>query len=198
MKKYLGLIPVAIFAILLGCGGGGGGGGGNGSTNGQTNGATDGFTAGETNAGAGSTIVGRVIYMSNNQLVPIAEPGLTIEFMNSSNQIVGTAQSRANGYFDAAVGTNATKWKVNPQSVIAYNQAHDGLPLPGAGETETVLPPLQNAFVYDEGYYFSSLSTCYTPLPTIIPGLLTPMPHGSARFLLASDVPPPLPGNCIP
>lgn len=102
LKKYLGLIPIALFAFMLGCGGGGGSSdGGNGSTN-----STTGFTAGNTTAQAGDTILGQLVRFTT----PI--PNATVRFYTSGNVLLGTDVTNADGYFSASLGANATRMDV--------------------------------------------------------------------------------------
>jgi len=166
LKKYIVFIALGLFVALLGCGGGGGGGGGNGST--------DGITTGSTDASPSSTILGRCI---DNSSQPVA--GAVINFFNSSNVQVGTATSRANGYWDANLGTDAVKCEV------------DGVSL-GNG--------FYAAFRYNNLIYQvkkNGLGVCRVPLPTIVPGTLTSMPGGSFVHY-NSGPPPPPPSGCIP
>jgi hypothetical protein len=172
LKKYLGLIPVALFALLLGCGGGGGGGGSNGSTNGNT---TGGFTSGQTNAQAGDTILG--------QLVRGAEKlsGVTVRFYNSGNALLASDVTNADGYFSANVGTDAVKCDVDGQPMVGlhYVSFNYGIAI---FQASTTAPSF----------------SCMVPLPTIVPGNLTPMPSGQFRFYEDSSPPPPPPTGCVP
>lgn len=147
---------------MLGCGGGGG-----------SNGST-GITTGATDASPSSTIIGRCIDISSQ---PIAN--VVVNFYNSSDVLVGTATSRANGYWDTDPGTTAVKCEV------------DGLSL-GSG--------FYAAFKYNNKIFQvkkSGLGVCRVPLPTIVPGTLTSMPGGSFIHY-NSGPPPPPPSGCIP
>jgi hypothetical protein len=105
LKKFLGVIPIALFAIMLGCGGGGGGGGG------DTDGSTTGFTAGDTTAQPGETIIGQ---LKRNG---VAMPNVTVRFWDNGNNQVGSDVTNAEGYFTAVLGTNATKVDVDASTV---------------------------------------------------------------------------------
>lgn len=168
LKNYLGLIPVAIFAILLGCGGGGGGGS---STNGG-NGSTTGFTSGDTSAGAGSTLLGQTVDSTNSGL-----GGVTVKFFDPGGNQVGSAVSRANGYFDANLPTNATRCEVDAATV------------PGS---------VQKLYRYNNKNYQAvggGLTCNRILLPTITPGVLTPM--ATAMVFYVNGTPPIFPDGCF-
>jgi hypothetical protein len=171
LKKYIGLIPVALFAILLGCGGGGGGGGGSSS---NSNGSTTGFTSGQTNAQAGDTILGQLVRGSDKVV------GATVRFFDNGNNLLGTTVTNTDGYFRAALGTNATKVDV------------DGTTLGGS----------QVGFKYGLSIYQASTSSpnfqCKVALPVITPGVLTPMPDGQFMFNPDNFPPLPPPTGCVP
>ncbi len=170
LKNYLALIPVAIFAILLGCGGGGGGGG---STDGSTDGSTTGFTAGNTTAQPGDTILGQVV----RGAIPV--PNVTVRFFNSSNTLLATDTTNEDGYFSAPLGVDATKVDVVASS------------LPST---------LLTGFLYGTGIYQAHTSglDCKVALPTIVPGTLRTMPNGQFRFFLTTEPPLPPPTGCLP
>lgn len=170
LKKYLGLIPVAIFAILLGCGGGGGGGGS--ATNG-TNNSTTGFTSGDTTAQAGDTILGQVV----RGAVPV--PNVTVRFFDVSNVQLSTTVTNADGYFRAPLGANARKVDVLASS------------LPSG---------LLAGFTYGLGVFQASSGglECKVSLPTIVPGTLKNMPNGQFKFRLDTEPPLPPPTGCVP
>lgn len=171
LKKYLGLIPVALFALLLGCGGGGGGGS---STNGQT-GSTTGFTSGNTNAQTGDTILGQLV-RGNTPM-----PGETVRFFDSGNSQVGTAVTNADGYFRANIGANAVKCDVDGQPMVGlhYVSFNYGIQVFQASTTNPAF-------------------SCKVPLPAIVPGSLTLMPSGRFVFYEDSSPPPPPPTGCQP
>lgn|GEM_PF-6459865 len=109
---------------------------------------------------------------------PIA--GVTVNFYNTSNALVGTATSRANGYWDTILGTDAVKCDVDGTTV-----------------TNTYYP----SFTYNLKIFQvikSPLPICRVPLPTIVAGQQTTMPGGSFVFFLSSQPPPPPPTGCIP
>jgi hypothetical protein len=172
LKKYVGLIPVALFALLLGCGGGGGGGS---STNGTTNASTTGFTSGQTNAQAGDTILGQLVRGGT----PI--PNTTVRFYDNSNVFLASDVTNVDGYFSTAVGTNATRMDVDGQPMVGIHYV---------------------SFVYNSLVFQASTTnpsfTCKVPLPAITPGVLTPMPGGQFQFFVDSSPPPPPPTGCIP
>lgn len=170
LKKYLGLIPVAIFAILLGCGGGGGGGS---SSNGNTDTSTTGFTSGDTTAQAGDTILGQVV----RGTVPV--PNVTVRFFDVSNVQLSTAVTNVDGYFRAPLGTNARKVDVLASS------------LPSG---------LFVGFMYGSGIFQASSGglECKVSLPTIVPGTLKNMTNGQFKFRLDTEPPLPPPTGCVP
>jgi hypothetical protein len=171
LKKYLGLIPVALFALLLGCGGGGGGGG---STNGSTS-STTGFTSGQTNAQPGDTILGRLVRGAEPM------PGETVRFFDSGNAQVGSSVTNADGYFRANIGTNAVKCDVDGQAMVGIHYV-----------SFSYLSAIFQASTTDPAF------TCKVPLPTIVPGSLTSMPGGQFVFFEDSSPPPPPPTGCVP
>lgn len=169
LKNYLAFIPVALFAILLGCGGGGGGGS---SSNGNTNVSTTGFTSGDTTASAGSTILGQAVDSSNGGL-----QGVTVRFYTGSGTLVATAVSRANGYYDANVPTNTTRCEVDATSVPSS---------------------VHKLYNYDGEVYQAvggNLTCNRILLPPLTAGVLTPME--SAMVFLVTSIPPPLPTGCF-
>jgi len=174
LKKYLGLIPVALFALLIGCGGGGGGGGTSGSTSSTS--STTGFTSGATDADVNSTILGQTVKRAVNGVnAPIA--GATVRFYNSGGTLLGTAVSRANGYFDANLPTTATRCEIDSVSV-----------------TNTAA----KQFKYNNQVYQTvgnGLSCNRILLPPLTPGTLTPM-ETAMVFWLNTD-PPVFPAGCF-
>ncbi|MBN9500555.1 MAG: hypothetical protein BGO01_06710 [Armatimonadetes bacterium 55-13] len=170
--KYLGFLLLALFVFLLGCGGGGGGGGG------SSDGTTNGFTNGATDANPGSTIVGQIVSRDSNPVTPIA--GVTVRFYDSGGSLLASAVSRANGYFDANIGTNAVKCDV------------DGSTVPNG---------YYAIFRYGSTRYQASSTspsvTCRVPLPTIVPGVLTEMTNGAFKFVSLGPPDPPANG-CLP
>jgi len=170
LKKYLGLVPVALFALLLGCGGGGGGGGSTGSTNGTT-----GFTSGQTNAQAGDTILGQLVRGTQKL------SGVTVRFYNAGNSLLTSDVTNADGYFSAAVGTDAVKCDVDGQPMVGLHYV---------------------SFNYGSQVFQASTTapsfSCKVPLPPIVPGSLTPMPEGEFFFYEDTSPPPPPPTGCVP
>lgn len=175
LKKYIGLIPVALFAILLGCGGGGGGGGSNGTTNGTTCTVVN-FTAGQTNAQPGDTILGQV-----TDELGCVMPNVPVKLFDNSNNLLTTAFTNAHGYWRAPVSTTATKAEV------------DGDALPN-----NVYKGFQYGTQIFQAATTSPSFTCKVPLPALTIGVLTQMPNGAFRFYLLSSPPPPPPSGCIP
>ena len=171
MKKYLGLIPIALFVFMLGCGGGGGGGSSSNGSNGSTN-ATTGFTSGQTNADVNSTILGQTVSRTTSGI-----GGVTVRFYDSGGTLLGTAVSRANGYFDANVPTTATRAEVDQAGIPNANQKiylYDGVRYQAVG---------------------NGLSCNRIILPPLTPGVLTPM-ETAMSFYLSTD-PPEFPTGCF-
>lgn len=167
MKKYLGFVALALFVALLGCGGGGGGG---------TSGSTDGSSSGSTTADPNSTIVGRVL----NRITAAPVAGVVVRFYNASNVQVGTATSRANGYFDAILGADAVKFDLDNSS---FSHSATGY---------------NSAFRYSGQWYFTSINPCRTTLPTIVPGVQKTLPSNVALSPASEPPPPPIPNGCQP
>jgi hypothetical protein len=177
LKKYLGLIPVALFAIMLGCGGGGGGGGGNGSTNATAGGCTQvSFTAGNTNAQAGDTLYGQIV-----DSLGCPQANISVRLYTSANVVQAIAVTNVDGYWRANVSNAVTKADV------------DGTTLPNS---------LQKGFTYSPKIYQAATVTpsfdCKLPTPTITPGVLKPMPSQRFVFRKSSDTPLPPPDGCLP
>jgi hypothetical protein len=167
LKKFLGLIPVALFAFMLGCGGGGSGGGSTGSTS-----STTGFTSGATNADPGSTILGQAVHRAV-QGVNAPVVGVTIRFYTSGGTLVGAAVSRANGYFDANIPTTATRFEVDRSTIpnsASKQYRYDGQIYQGVGDGVTcnrvLLPPLADGVLTNmEGALLFGLNTDPPPFP---------------------------------
>lgn len=168
MKKYIGFLALALFVALLGCGGGGGGG---------TDGGSDGSSGGQTNADPNSTIVGRVLSRGVGT-PPVA--GVVVRFYDASNNQVGTATSRANGYFDAILGAEAVKFDLDNSS---FSHTTTGF---------------NSAFRYNSQWYFTSVNPCRTPLPTIVPGVQKTLPSTIGLSPASEPPPPPVPNGCQP
>jgi hypothetical protein len=166
LKKYLGFVALALFVALLGCGGGGGGGGG----------STDGTSGGGTNADPNSTIVGRIL----NRVTAAPVAGVVVRFYNASNVQVGTATSRANGYFDAILGVDAVKFDLDNNS---FSHSATGY---------------NSAFRYNSQWYFPSIDPCRTPLPSITPGVQKNLPSTLGLSPSSEPPPPPVPNGCQP
>lgn len=174
LKKYLGLIPVALFALLLGCGGGGGGGGG-GTTN-TTGSCVVNFTAGDTTAQPGDTILGQVV---NTQGCPLAN--VSVRIYTAADVVQAIATTNADGYWRASVNSNAVKADVDGATLT--NAYHKG-------------------YRYGTEYFtaatVSPSVTCNVPLPPIVGGTLTPMPNHAFVFWASTLPPPPPPLGCQP
>lgn len=168
LKRYIGLVLTALFAVMLGCGGGGGGGGG------STNGSSTGFTAGNTTADANSTILGQTVTQTNAGIA-----GITVRFYTSGGTFVASAVSRANGYFDANVPTNTTRCEV------------DGSIFPPA-------TGVAKQFRYNGKYYQAvgnGLTCNRILLPALAVGVLTPM--ATAMVFVPANSPPVFTDGCF-
>jgi hypothetical protein len=174
LKNYIGFVLIAVFVILLGCGGGGGGGGGsNGNTNSSTNGST-GFTSGATSADVNSTILGQTVNQTNGGIA-----GITVKFYTSGGTFMGSAVSRANGYFDANMPSNVTRCEVDKTTFpsgtgAAFQFAYNGKVYQAVG---------------------GGLTCNRILLPPITPGVLTPM--ATAMVFYDANGPPVFPNGCF-
>ena len=99
-----------------------------------------------------------------------------MRFYDGGGALVGTAVSRANGYFDANVPT-ATRFEVDQAGVPNANQ---------------------KIYTYDGQVYQAvgnGLTCNRILLPPMTPGVLTPM-ETAISFFLSSD-PPTFPSGCF-
>lgn len=173
LKKYLGLIPVALFALILGCGGGGGGGGSNGGGGCRQ----VAYLSGNTGVQAGDTILGQVTDEGGCVM-----PNVTVRFFNAANQQQGSAVTNTDGYWRGPAPTTVTKVDVDG----------DLLPL-----------TVYKGFAYGSAIFQASTTTpvntdCKVPAPALNTNSVTHMPNGPFRFYLATSPPPPPPTGCVP
>jgi hypothetical protein len=181
LKKYLALIALFVFVLLVavgGCGGGGGGSSSNGSTDASTDGSTDattdGTTDGGTSAGANSTILGRIVREGST----LGVPNIRVVFYDINGVQVGQAITRTNGYFDANLGTNAKKFHLDPTTIPSSSSSG-----------------FLRMYKYNLKWYSAIEPSCKASLPTIVPGVLTEIPNDPIQLRLFNGTPP-FPDGC--